>query len=329
MKVVFQYQGLISDEYKRTLEENLPEDVQLVFMENNEEEGLLREITDAEVFVGYKLTKPLIDTAKKLRHIQIPWTGFNDLGAEFLEGRDDITVSNSHANSQAIAEHAVALLLAASKLLTQRDRGMRSGDWSTRYEDVNSVWLTDRTTAIIGYGAIGKKVARMMKHGFNNRILAIKRTPLKSDDLAEFVGGMEDLDSVLPQADFVVVAVPLTNETRRLITAKQFELMRENTVIVNIARGEVIDEEALYSALKERKIHSAGIDVWYNYPRGEQRVVKQNYPFEELDNIVMTPHSAFKVEKRERVFLSDIVTNLQRLYEGKEPINRVYLELGY
>ncbi len=327
MKAVFQYQRLISENYKRTLREALP-DMELVFIEEIGKEPLLREIEDADILVGYSLFEELIERAKKLRHIQIPWTGFNNLGKEHLAGRD-ITVSNSHANSLAIAEHAMALLLSASKLLSRRDGDMRRDDWSSRYEDIDSVWVTGRTTAIVGYGAIGKKVAAMMKHGFSNRIVAVKRTPAEPDGTAEFIGGMQDLNTVLPDADFVVVAAPLTEETRDLMSHEQFALMRRNAVLVNIARGEVVNEEALFNALKEHRIHSAGVDVWYNYPRGEQRNVEQNFPFKELDNIVMSPHSAFKIVDRETVFLEDIITNLRRIQQGKEPINQVNLDLGY
>lgn len=329
MKVVFQYQGLLTDKYKENFRKRVPEGIQLVFMETRDEEEFLKEIEDAEVLVGYRLTEELMQKAKKLKHIQIPWTGFDNLGKEFLEGRDHFTVSNSHANSLAIAEHGISLLLAASKLLTKRDMGMRKGDWTSRYEEVNSVWLTGKTALIIGYGAIGKKMGKMLKHGFNMKIQAIKRSPSPPDEIAEFIGNVDDLENVLPTADFVIVAVPLTEETRGLISKDQFSLMKSTAVLVNIARGPVVDEKALFEALKGKIIHSAGIDVWYNYPRGDQRTIFQNYPFEELDNIVMTPHSAFKVIDREEVFTEDIIENIIRIFEGREPINQVNLNLGY
>ncbi|RMG31785.1 MAG: hypothetical protein D6732_14360 [Methanobacteriota archaeon] len=329
MKVVFQYQGLLTERYKSKFLKNLPEEIQLVFMETRDQEKFLQEMEDADILVGYRITPELMERAKKLKHIQIPWTGFDNLGKEHLKGRNDITVSNSHANSLAIAEHGISLLLAAAKLLTQRDMGMRKGDWTSRYEEVNSVWLTGKTASIIGYGAIGKKMARMLKNGFGMEILAIKRHPDEEDDIAEFVGRPDQLQEVLPKSDFVIVAVPLTDETKGMIRDEHFDLMKSTAVLVNIARGPVIEEKALYDALAKGKIHSAGIDVWYNYPRGDQRIIFQNYPFEKLPNIVMTPHSAFKIVDREEVFVEDIIENIRRIFEGKPPINQVNLELGY
>ncbi len=244
--------------------------------------------------------------------------------------REDQTLQSPiHMLTPWPAEHGITLLLAAAKLITQRDMGMRKGDWTSRYEEVNSVWLTGKTAAIIGYGAIGKKMGKILKQGFGMKILAIKRNQGGRDEVADFIGTREDLSKILPQADFIIVAVPLTEETRGLLKKEHFDLMKSSAVLVNIARGPVIEEEALYNALEQKKIHSAGIDVWYNYPRGDQRVIFQNFPFEKLHNIVMTPHSAFKVVDRETVFVKDIVENIRRIYEGKEPINKVDLNLGY
>ncbi|MCY3415131.1 MAG: hypothetical protein INQ03_25995 [Candidatus Heimdallarchaeota archaeon] len=329
MKVLFQYQGLISEEYKQFFSNNVPDGVELIFSETREEVELLEKASEVEIFVGYRISEAFIQQAKKLRHIQIPWTGFNNFGGEHLEGRDDITVSNSHSNSLAIAEHAIALLFAASKLLTHRDSLMRKGDWSTRSNDTESFWLTGRKLGIIGYGAIGKKVAAMLKPGFNMEVLAIKRNKSEKDEITDFIGDMQDLDYVLSESDLIVVAVPLTSETEGLLKKEHFAKMKNNAVLVNIARGPVVEEEALYTALKEKQIGAAGIDVWYNYPSGGTHETQQNFPFHDLPNIVMTPHSAFKVRDREEVFAQDILENIIRVYENKEPINKVHLDLGY
>ena len=116
-----------------------------------------------------------MEKAKKLRHIQVPWTGSELLDFDLLKEYSNITVSNSHSNSLAIAEHAVSLLLAAAKRIPYRDSFMRKGDWSPRYNDVNSYWITGKTLGIIGYGAIGKKIGNILKKGFNMKIFAIKQ----------------------------------------------------------------------------------------------------------------------------------------------------------
>lgn len=329
MKVLFQYQGLITDQYKEFYRNKLPESIELVFPDDRDTSRLLEHAPDTDIFVGYAVTEEFLTKATKLRHLQIPWTGFNSLDAKLLNTRPEITVSNSHSNSLAIAEHAVALLFAAAKLLPHRDSTMRTGDWSTRGNETNSMWITGKKLGIIGYGAIGKKVAKMLKYGFNMEILAIKRTPGEKDELCDFIGGIQDLEYVIRESDFLLIAVPQTDETNGLIGEQEISWMKDNMVLVNIARGEIVDEESLYLALKEKRIGAAGIDVWYNYPKPGETIIKQNYPFEELDNIAMTPHSAFKVRDRVEIFAQDILQNIKLVYEGKAPINQVYLDLGY
>ncbi|MHA2252604.1 MAG: 2-hydroxyacid dehydrogenase [Candidatus Kariarchaeaceae archaeon] len=329
MKVLFQYQGLITNQYKEFYRKNLHPEIELIFPEDRDPSLLLHYAPDIDIFVGYSVTEEFLGKASKLKHLQIPWTGFNSLDTNLMKERPEVTVSNSHSNSLSIAEHAVALLFAAAKLLPHRDSTMRNGDWSTRTNDTNSFWISGKKLGIIGYGAIGRKVAEMLKPGFGMDILAIKRNPGEKDDLCDYLGGMNDLEHVVRESDYLLVAVPQTKETEGLIGKEQFGWMKENVVLVNIARGVIVDEESLYNFLKQGKIGAAGVDVWYNYPgRGENKA-QQNYPFEELDNIVMTPHSAFKVRDRVEIFGQDILTNIKLIYEGKEPINQVYLDLGY
>ncbi|MHA2249540.1 MAG: 2-hydroxyacid dehydrogenase [Candidatus Kariarchaeaceae archaeon] len=332
MKVLFQSQGLITEGYKRYFREQLPEDIKLIFPNDTSKETLLEQAPNAEVFVGYMVTEEFMKTAIALRHIQVPWTGSDRLGFKLLKTYPQVTVSNSHSNSLSIAEHAVSLLFSAAKKIVYRDQHMRKGDWTPRYEDTNSYWLTGKTLGIIGYGAIGMKVAKMLKYGFNMQIQAIKRNPPeKSDDLCDFIGGQEDLIQVLESSDFLLIAVPMTTETKGMIGEKELAKMKNSVIIANIARGGIIDEEALYYSLKNHKIGAAGLDVWYNYPENKDSAkgVFQNFPFEELENVVLSPHSAFKVRDREEIFAEDIIENILRVYREEEPINQLNLDLGY
>jgi phosphoglycerate dehydrogenase-like enzyme len=328
MKIVFQNQGLISGEYKKFFLDNLPKNVELIFTEHRDPETFMEHINDMDIFVGYSLSEELIAHAVQLKHIQVPWTGFNTLDDALLKNYKG-TISNSHSNSLAIAEHAFALLTSAAKLLTQRDAGMRKHDWSTRNNETNSFWITGKTLGIIGYGAIGKKVAKIAKFGFDMNVMAIKRTKTKEEKDLDFLGNMNDLDYILKNSDYILVAVPQTSETIDLISENEFNQMKNSAILVNIARGPIVNEKALYEALKNEKIGAAGIDVWYNYPKGGDSIIEQNYPFEKLNNIVMTPHSAFKVRDRVEVFAADILENLKLVINENAPINQVNLELGY
>ncbi len=306
--------------------------------EKYDEATVLRHATDADVIISPAVTKEFLEKAIKLKHIQIPWTGSERIDFELLKKYPSITVSNSHSNSLTIAEHAVALLLAAAKQINYRDSYMRKYDWSPRDENVMySIPLIGMTAGIIGYGAIGQKAAKMLKHGFDMKILAIKKniSNIPADGIYDFLGGMNDIDKVLQESDFIIVALPLTAETKGIIGKKEFNLMKDGAIIVNIARGPIIDEQSLYEFLKSKKGY-AGIDTWYNYPERsdpknpDKKVqTKQNFPFEELENLTMSPHSAFKVADIGRKTGEDIIKNLVLLADGKKPINIINPESGY
>lgn len=311
--------------------ENMEYNLEFIIPEHHDNETLLKYADETDILIKDSIFKEFLEKAKNLKHLQIPWTGVDRVDFKVLKDYPTVTVSNSHSNSLTIAEHAVALLLASAKQLRYRDSMMRDNDWSPRYErSMYSLPLTGMTAGIIGYGAIGQKVAKMLKNGFGMRIMAIKRNPAtsKDDGISDFVGGMEEKNKVLAESDFIIVGLPLTPETKDFINKKEFELMKDKAVIVNIARGPIINEEALYNFLKEGKGY-AGIDVWYNYPEraSSPKPVKQNFPFEELNNIILSPHSAFKVVDAGTV--EDIIENLKLIATGKTPINIINKELSY
>jgi lactate dehydrogenase-like 2-hydroxyacid dehydrogenase len=183
----------------------------------------------------------------------------------------------------------------------------------------------------VGYGAIGSKVARMMKQGFNMQVYALKKhPPLSQSEGVDFIGGLDSLDYVLENSDYLLLALPLTPETKGLITGRELALLKQNVVLVNVGRGDVINEQNLYEYMKKSELAAVGLDVWYNYPEDRKKpLVDQNFPFENLPFLVMSPHSAFKVESREIPFTEDIISNLLAIFNHKEPQNQVNLEFEY
>src|SRR5262249_43485272 len=161
-----------------------------------------------------------------------------------------------------------------------------------------------------GYGHIGQEVARLAAP-FDMRIRFLRSGHSR-----------EDLDQLLRDSDFLVVACPLTTETRGLIGAAEFNLMRPTASLVNVARGEVVDEAALYEALASGSIRSAAIDVWYQYPRDGATRMPSRFPFDKLENVILTPHSSAWTERVVVLRFRDIAANIDRLVTG-EPLCNV------
>jgi len=271
-----------------------------------------------------------------LRYLVIPWAGLPETTRELMRGQKSIAVHNLHHNAIATAEMAVALLLSAAKVVLPLDRDLRRGDWSHRYQAKNETRLLHGQTAlIIGYGSIGRHVARLLR-AFGMNILALRRSggATSPDENGAEIHGPDALGDLLPRAHAIMLCVPLTDETRGLVGEREFQLLPEGAVLVNVARGAVVDEKALYEALASRRLHAAGIDVWYNYPHDEAARTKtfpSRYPIHELDNVVLSPHrgGAVGVAEAETMRWEALAEVINAAARRETIPNRVDVERGY
>jgi phosphoglycerate dehydrogenase-like enzyme len=180
-----------------------------------------------------------------------------------------------------------------------------------------------KTVVVLGTGEIGVHVAARCRP-LGLRLIGVNRSGLAPEE-GEFdeIRASTALDETLTQADFLVVAVPLNEDTRGLIDARRLDLMKKEAFLIAIARGPVVDEAALYSALEGRRIAGAAIDVWYRYPRSAGEVTPpSSFPFEQLPNVIMTPHSSGMTTTTFDRRVDDIVDNIERLESG-EPLHDV------
>ncbi len=207
-------------------------------------------------------------------------------------------------------------------------------DWRPRYAGGAAVSLEGRTALVLGYGAIGRRVARMCR-GLAMNVLATRQsiTGAARDEYAE-VHPAGALPALLPSAQALIVCAPLTDETRGLIGARQLALLPAGAILVNVGRGPIVDEAALYAALTSGHLHSAGIDVWYNYPRRDwlrRFTPPARYPFGRLKNVVLSPHRAGDLggEETEQARAEALAAILNALACGDQPPNRVDVERGY
>ncbi len=250
-------------------------------------EATEKDIENAEILFTFRFEDEVNEeTFRKMKNLKIVQSllaGVDYLPFEKL--KDKVILKNSGALSWVIAEHVFAMILSASRNIVTRTINMRNGLFEqTEPGDT----IRGKTILIIGYGSIGKEVAKIAKC-FDMKILALGRSE-KCENCEKF-GYLESLHEFLPLADIVVVSIPLTKETKDLIGKRELELMKKNVILVNIARGKIIDQESLYNHLLKNREMKACLDVWWKYPRLNEKF-KQDYPFENLDNVIMTPHQA-------------------------------------
>ena len=261
-------------------------------------------------------------SAPRLKLMQLPGAGTD--GIEFDQVPATATVCNVYGHDIGIAEYVMAGILELTIGLRAMDRALRQDRWTGSYVcGPRHGELFGQTLGIVGYGRIGREVARRAR-AFGMRVIACSRTAKVNDEFAERIDAMDRFDRLLGEADFIVVAAPLTNATQGLVDEAAFAKMKPSAVIVNVARGAIIDEAALYGALKIKRIAGAVIDTWYHYPKqGEDHRKPASLPFRELDNIIMTPHASGWTNNLTARRCQSIADNLNRLARGEALINVV------
>jgi phosphoglycerate dehydrogenase-like enzyme len=279
----------VDDDFRRVNAEVLAGDAGLVYTYELGPAGRAGALRDAEALLAWDLPAELpagaLREAPRLRFAQLLNAGVDTVDfSEFPEGL--MVASNAGAYASPIAEHVMGMTLSLAKRLPQRHAALAAG----RFEKwLPSLVLDGAVCGILGFGGIGISAARLMR-AFGARIHALNRTGETSEPV-EFVGTLADLDRVLAAADVVVISLPLTLATRGLIGARELSLMKPAAILVNVARGAIIDQAALYEHLRTHPEFSAGIDTWWHEPAGDEPF-RTDYPFFTLPNIIGSPHNS-------------------------------------
>lgn len=277
--------------------------IKIIYPGNFSDKNILKFGKDAEVIIGWRPSKELLISAEKLKLYINPGTGIKHQIENFREINKirKVTLVNGHGHAYAVAQHTVAMLLALMSRLIMHHEWMKNGVWRTSDEkDIfsASVTLRNKKIGLLGYGAINKYVHRFLS-GFENEFHILKRN-FKSEIFDFGINKIykyreSELYKFLNAVDILIIAVPHTSETEGLIGMKELKLLGKKSLLVNVARGVIVDEESLYDALKKNIIGGAALDVWYNYnpkknKKGEEFPYK--FPFHKLNNILMSPHRA-------------------------------------
>jgi phosphoglycerate dehydrogenase-like enzyme len=285
-------------------------------------EELARVLIDADAVVCNRLSPEDTRDAQRLRLVQATSAGADRVDPGALPR--GCALCNAYEHEDAIAEWVLMAVLALTRHLLQYDRGLRSGDWSRDLPLERE--LRGRVLGAIGYGHIGRRVVELGR-AFGMDAVAVTRspTPERAEGL-RWIGSPDDLDRLFAEADVAVVAVPLAPETAALVGATQLDLLGPEGYLANVARGGIVQEQALYEALRDRRIAGAALDVWWQYPESRNAAaMPSQYRFHELDNVVMTPHISGRSEGTRVGRAEFVVEQLVRLSEGL-PLKNVLAE---
>lgn len=309
---------------KVIFEQLLDENIQVSYGDS------IPEAPDYHILVCGRPKRSYLEDAPQMNALIIPWAGVSKDTRQLLSEFPQISLHNLHHNASPTAETALALLFAVAKRVLPLDRALRGHDWRPRYRGDHSLLLQGRTALILGFGEIGQRVGKGLR-SLGLKILAIKNDP-GGDSQEVDIYGPGDLQDLLPRADILILTVPLTPDTRDLIGEDELALLPEDAIVINVSRGPIINQKALYQALLGGRIFGAGLDVWYSYPESEEErgnTPPAEYPFWELENVVLSPHRGGSTRSTERLRMSHLAQLLNAAARGEGIPNQVDLEEGY
>ena len=297
--------------HRRRFEAALPPDAAVAWGDD----GALR---TAEVFVGGRFTAEMAAVAEKLRLIHVAGAGTDRV--DFPALGPDIMVANTFHHERSIAEYVLSAAIMLRRDFLAQDRALRRQVWATSvYDDTIAQLPTLRGARVgfVGFGHIGQRSWELL------RALGCSGAAVTGSGRVDPAHGLDwaaptaALDRLMSESDVVVVSAPLTDRTAGMLGAAQLNALGPDGVLINVGRGPLVDERALYDALLHRHIRAAAIDVWYRYPTPGAGGAPGDLPFHELTNIVMTPHSSGVTSDTFAGRADDIAANIGRLHRGE------------
>lgn len=246
-----------------------------------------------DVLLSQAFTKEMAQKADSLKLIQSVGAGFENIDLNVVPPGCQVAIVYDH--ERAIAEWIVMAMIALNRELLKADPALRQGNWELSYFRTEfPPELAEQTLGIIGLGRIGRQTAASA-HGLGMRVITATRTVPAAEEIhqldIELALGMNGLNQVLSESDFVLLSLPLTGTSKDLIGASELALMKPTAHLINVGRAGLVEEGALFNALKEKRIKGAALDVWYHEPQNvNDNPMPADYAFWELDNVLMTPH---------------------------------------
>jgi phosphoglycerate dehydrogenase-like enzyme len=321
LRVVFA--GTFASRLEDPVRRRLDMPCQLIVADEGE---IASRLGDVDVLVTLAFTREMGQAARRLKLVQVPGAGLDRIDRSALG--ENVWLANAYGHEVGIAEYVIGAMLALTRGFCRVDARLRRGEWESQWAaGVPSPppWpeLAGKALGILGYGRIGQAVARRAR-AFDMAVWAIRRDVGRSDaEGLAFLGSPEALDEVLRRADYLAVTLLLSEATRGLLGERELGLLKPTAVLINVARAEIVDEDALYRALAERRLAGAALDVWYRYPTDPTSTFPARRPFHELPNVLMTPHVSGWTEGMLVARAEVIAENIRRVARGEPPINRI------
>lgn len=312
----------ISHVWREELRASLGPDVTYVTADPDDDAAVAEAVSDAEILVTTKFNAEIAARARNLKLLVCPSAGTEGIDRTLLP--PGVSVINGQGHEIPIAEYVIGTLVALRQKLLQADKALRDGRWEYGFLGpggfVGELWGS--RLGLVGFGRIGHEIVPRA-NAFGMTVAALTMHPEKVTGASAGrtrMGGLknaDDVDELFRSSDAVVLCCELSDTTRGLVDARRLRLMPQDALIVNISRGPVADEQALFEALRDRTIAGAAIDVWYDYPQTKgDRTFPSRFPFGELDNVIMTPHSSGWTEghwQRKRTRMADVINTFARM----------------
>ncbi len=264
---------------------------------------------------GIKITRELLSHADNLQIVSRTGGGLDNVDVDAATERGVVVTSNLGVNTSSVVEHVLAFMLALSKQLPLMDREVRKSNFAIRYQSLPGD-VRGKTLGVIGFGRIGSELGRLCHQTFGMKVLAFD--PFLPEEVKETYGDwvrFPAIQELCCNSDVISIHVPLTDHTRNMVGERELSWMKPEAILINTSRGSLIDEEALFHALKEKKITGAGLDVFSQEP------VPADSPLLDLDNILLTPHSAALTRECVIRMATEAVQCVIDLFSGLEPKN--------
>ncbi|MBI2152414.1 MAG: 3-phosphoglycerate dehydrogenase [Candidatus Rokubacteria bacterium] len=318
MDWVVLYLNRATKDLYRVMGEEAPPELRLLFLDAGGPDEIREKLpqADAILIADAALTAEMILRASRLKMVQHQGVGYERIDVKALAKAGVPLALCPAGTAEAVGEHTVLLMLAALKRLVAAHASMVAGQWLMWELRPSTRDLHGKTVGLIGFGRTGRAVAKRLR-GFDVRLIVNDPyITLSEREKAEFGVTLVEKDALLREADIVSLHVPLTEETRHLIAGPELQRMKREAVLINVSRGGVTDQDALYEALRERRILGAGLDVYSPEP------LPAGHPLTRLDNVVLTPHVAAGTLDAFRAKMRFALGNIARFKGGEEPLER-------